>query len=177
MNAETVISLLIDGVPESYSRLRAVGGGVELSAFALCTDPDFRTLYSAGCRESDRADFPHQHAAMMPAEWSLEDGSGRIREASDALSRWADSNYDNEGDDVHPNDDHRRPWKKAMYFEIVEALLRLRPAVFPPTTAVLFVCHDPSDEMESWMKLAQSRLNPPHLYDEWLAAWRAWVGE
>lgn len=91
---------------------------------------------------------------------------------STALSQWMKTKYEAEGEGVGPADDDLRPWKRKLYFRFAEVLAEQRAAcTVAKETAVLFVCHDPNDGMDAWIRRAQAQLNPQEVCAAWLKAW------
>lgn len=170
---DNVLYELARVLPASYKAL-TLAGGSRLAAYVLCTDADFRTLYGAGYRSDDARGFSAPEFRFLPSEWPLEEYSS-LAPASESLERWMDQNYEQEGDDIGPGDDHLRPWKRRTFEGAIAVLSEFRRSgLIPDETALWLTCHDPNDAMVDWIMAGVLELNDEDTFNKWGEAWAFW---
>ena len=169
-----LLAKLTIAIPASYAAL-SLDGTRKLAAYALCTDADLRTLYAAAYTQEDGEQFQDRRFMFLPADWPLEDASEEMNNASDALSSWMDDQYEIEGSEVGPGDDHLRPWKREVFEAIVGLLASFQLTGIAPANMPLWLtCHDPNNEMVHWIRNGVKQLNEPANFSRWEEAWAYW---
>ena len=74
-------------------------------------------------------------------------------------------------EEIGPDDDHLRPWKRERIATMAEVLASLRTELFPAEALVVVHCDDVGSTMGSWIIDAVRKLNSPERYAEWAAAY------
>ncbi|MAQ16919.1 MAG: hypothetical protein CMN30_19260 [Sandaracinus sp.] len=164
--------LLTAEIRESVRELREHGGGGELLGYALLTDLDARYLLATGYTATILERFPEPDDAFSPYEWP--EAQHTMKEASARNASDVDAHYDAEADldeEIGPDDDHLRPWKRERIATMAEVLASLRTELFPAEALVVVHCDDVGSTMGSWIIDAVRKLNSPERYAEWAAAY------
>lgn len=128
----------------------------KLFAFALCTDDDVMTLYSAACTHSwvtERND-DYEGIGYIYTEWDQNSGDSHFESISELVASLANS------DDDENASDHR-------FEAFVLALKDCRDeGIFEDNTLLCCGSADPSDHMEMLAMNAVDRLNTKEVADK-----------
>ena len=137
-----------DAIRKAHSEMVTEFGDDPIHGFALCTDDDVMTLFSAACSKSWVAEREANYEAIgyIYTEWEQDSGVSHFEPISETVGELAD------------DDDQSTVQQRFEAFVLALQDCR-KEGVFDPDTLLCCGSTDPSDEMEMLAMRAVDRLN------------------
>ena len=136
-----------DAIRKAHAEMEAEFGTDPLHGFALCTDDDVTTLFSAACTKSwvAKREADYEAIGYIYTEWEQGSGDSHFNAISDTVAELA-------------TDEHSTVQRRFEAFVLALEDCR-NDGLFDPETLLCCGSTDPYDEMEMLAMRAVDRLN------------------